>query len=62
MTAQDRVQFTIGQLTVSNFALQEQIEELKKENAALKMESAEAKAAMKNVPEKPKLKEVSKDA
>ena len=45
MTTQDRIQFLIGQLTVSNMSLQEKVEQLEKENSELKATK----------PEKPKL-------
>ena len=51
MKVQDRVQFVIGQLTLSNFNLQEKIEELEAENVELKKKLG--------LPEKkPHLKEV----
>ena len=48
MTAQDKIEVTIGKLTVNNFALQEQVENLQKEIEELKG--------------KPKLEEVKKYA
>jgi len=45
MTVQDRIQFMIGQLTVSNLSLQQKVEELEAENAKLKTAK----------PDKPKL-------
>ncbi len=61
MTVQDKIQFMIGQLTVSNMSLQEKVEQLEKEIEKLKH------GAMGTKEEKPKLmgaplKEVSKDA
>jgi len=53
MTTQDKIQFLIGQLTVSNMSLQEKIEQLEKENAELKKDREGGQAAAK--PEKPKL-------
>ena len=47
MKTQERVQFIIGQLTLSNCNLQERVEELEAENTKLKAEAAK--------PEKPKL-------
>jgi len=55
MTTQDRIQFLIGQLTVSNISLQEKVEQLEKENAELKEKN------MIDIPPKPKLKEASKE-
>ena len=54
MTTQDRIQFLIGQLTISNMSLQEKVEALEKENAELKNNTGAKEA-------RPKLKEV-KDA
>ena len=53
MTTQDRIQFLIGQLTVSNMSQQEKIEQLEKENAELKKDREGNQVAAK--PEKPKL-------
>jgi len=54
MTTQDRIQFLIGQLTISNMSLQEKVEQLEKENTELKKNTGAKE-------ERPKLKEV-KDA
>ena len=56
MTAQDRIQFLIGQLTVSNMSLQEKVEQLEKENAELRQKN------VVDIPPISKLKEVSKES
>ena len=56
MTTQDRVQFTIGQLTLANFNLQERVEILEKECAELRQKN------VVDIPPISKLKEAGKES